>query len=413
MNPSPPESQLLILTEYGTGEVELTATQERALRHLANKRLTILPADVPGRWQIRASSYVGTIVSPAVRILITPKVATANLFHLLETGGKALDIGSAVFGYDSTSDLIPSFATFYGRHLEAALAQGIPRDYREYQERLAGVRGRVDVPALRRLAGLPLPVECRFDEYTTDIPLNRILRGAATTLLRLPGVTITTRQTLQRLAARIQEAGAPTTPDLRSPTNFTRLTEHCHSAERLARMVLEGSTLLHAAGIANAGVFLIDMNKVFEEFVTARLQHYLAGQLRVLPQCTEHLDIDGNIAIRPDLMFKTPTGGTVYVADTKYKISSDGFGREADYYQILAYASAIDLPEGLLIYCQDDNIPPARQVTVRNLGTRLGTWAIRLDRSPADLEQEIRRLGQHIAARALHNALAPNSLIEK
>jgi hypothetical protein len=55
--------------------------------------------------------------------------------------------------------------------------------------------------------GLPLPAECRFDEYTADILLNRILRGAAVRLLRLPGVTIPTRQALQRLAARLGEAG--------------------------------------------------------------------------------------------------------------------------------------------------------------------------------------------------------------
>lgn len=70
------------------------------------------------------------------------------------------------------------------------------------------------------------------------------------------------------------------------------------------------------------------------------------------------------------------------------------------------------LSEGLLIYCQDDNSPPAQQVTVRNLGTRLGTWAIRLDHSPAQLEQELQEVGQHIAARAQHNESASQSLSE-
>jgi len=28
-------------------------------------------------------------------------------------------------------------------------------------------------------------------------------------------------------------------------------------------------------------------------------------------------------------------------ADTKYKITADGYGREADYYQILAYTAAL------------------------------------------------------------------------
>ena len=62
---------------------------------------------------------------------------------------------------------------------------------------------------------------------------------------------------------------------------FTRLTEHCRPAERLARMVLGASSLLDAAGATGAAVFLIDMNKAFEDFVAARLTRYLAGQLIV------------------------------------------------------------------------------------------------------------------------------------
>ena len=153
-----------------------------------------------------------------------------------------------MFDYDRTSDLVPSFATFFARHLEQALAQGIPRAYQEQQERMSGIRGRIDLPAQQCLAGLPLPVECRFDDYTADIPLNRILRGAAGRLLRLPGVTTTTRQALQRLAARLAEASSPTSVDLRSETVFTRLNVHCRPAERLARMVLGNSSLLDAAG---------------------------------------------------------------------------------------------------------------------------------------------------------------------
>ena len=64
------------------------------------------------------------------------------------------------------------------------------RSYTEVGERLAGIRGRIDLPAQRRLVGLPLPTECRFDDYSADVPLNRILRSAAVRLLRLPGVTI-------------------------------------------------------------------------------------------------------------------------------------------------------------------------------------------------------------------------------
>jgi 5-methylcytosine-specific restriction enzyme subunit McrC len=392
--------QPVVLAEYGEGQVELTAAQERTLRHLAQRRLTILPGDASDSWRVKASSYVGTIVTPDVRILIKPKIETANLFYLLEAGGRPLDVGAAAFDYEATGDLIPSFATFYARHLETALTRGVPRAYLETQERLAGIRGRVDLPAQLRLAGLPLPAECRFDEYTADIPLNRILRGAAVRLLRLPGVTLPTRQALQRLAAQLGEADLPRPADLQARTTFTRLTEHCRPAEHLARMVLGASSLLDAVGATGAAVFLIDMNKAFEDFVASRLTRYLAGQLIVHTQRSEWLDTDERVKIRPDVIFERQPGTVAYIADSKYKITDDGYGRDADYYQMLAYTSALNVPEGLLIYCHHDGTAPSTNINVLNLGTRLSTWMLRLDRSPSHIEQELQALAAHITQRA-------------
>jgi 5-methylcytosine-specific restriction enzyme subunit McrC len=406
MRPNPPKRRPLVLKEYGEGEVELNAEQERTLRRLARDRLTILPGETSGQWRVKASSYVGTVVTPDVKILIVPKVPIANLFHLLEASGRALQVGAEVFDYRRTKDLIPSFATFFARHLEVALSHGVPRDYREREERLAGIRGRVDLPAQRRLAGLPLPTECRFDEYTADIPLNRILLGAVTRLLRLPGVTISTRQGLQQLGTRLQEAGVVMSGDLRSRTNFTRLNKHCRPAERLARIILSGSSVIDAVGTAGAAVFLVNMNKVFEEFVESRLRRYLLGQLVVHGQWPDRLDTAGAVRIKPDLVFESGARKTAYVADSKYKLSADGFGREADYYQILAYTASLGLPEGLLVYCQHDGTVPSQQIEVRNLDTKLRTWALRLDRTPRHIEEEMQALADEIVSRCAEIAPA-------
>lgn len=89
----------------------------------------------------------------------------------------------------------------------------------------------MDLSAQLRLAGLPIPAECRFDENTADTGLTRVLCGAALRLLRLPGVTVPTKQALQRLGAMLGEAGPCTPEDIRVPAIFTRLDEHCHPAE--------------------------------------------------------------------------------------------------------------------------------------------------------------------------------------
>jgi 5-methylcytosine-specific restriction enzyme subunit McrC len=143
------------------------------------------------------------------------------------------------------------------------------------------------------------------------------------------------------------------------------------------------------------------MNKVFEEFIESRLRRYIARRLVVHGQWPDRLDVDAAVRIRPDLVFESAAGKVVYVADSKYKVTADGFGREADYYQLLAYTSALNLREGLLIYCQHDGSAPPREVQVRHLGTRLRTWAIRLDRTPSHVEQELQDLADNLVSCAV------------
>ena len=180
----------VVLTEYDSTLVRLSTEQALELRRFARDAVTIQPDDTPGTWRVTSSHYVGTIATSGARILITPKLDIGSLFYLLEASGRPVGTGPADFRYGTSPDLVPSFATFYARHLERALAHGVPRAYQETQARLPGIRGRVDIPAQLRLAGLPLPTECRFDEYTADTTLARVLRGAAVRLLRLPGVTV-------------------------------------------------------------------------------------------------------------------------------------------------------------------------------------------------------------------------------
>lgn len=390
----------VILTEYGSTLATFSIEQARELRHAARDAITVQADDTPGTWRVTASHFVGTIVTTSLRIMITPKVDPDNLFYMLEASGRPVSTGAATFSFATSPDLIPSFATFYARSLEGALTRGVPHAYQEMQDRLPAVRGRVNIPAQIRMAGLSLPTESSFDEYTADTRLARVLRSAAFRLLRLPGVTVPTRQALQRLAAILTDAGPATPADLQTPTVFTRLDEHCRSAEHLARIVLDNRALRCAVGTAGAAVFLIDMNVAFETFVADRLARYLAGQVNVLPQQTRLLGKGGTGRIRPDLIFEKPVGKPVYVADTKYKITADGYGRDADYYQILAYTRALDVPGGMLIYCQRDGDAPARSIAVGIHQTSLDSWALALRGKPADIEHRLKHLAERIAESA-------------
>jgi 5-methylcytosine-specific restriction enzyme subunit McrC len=59
---------------------------------------------------------------------------------------------------------------------------------------------------------------------------------------------------------------------------------------------------------------------------------------------------------------------------------------------MLAYTSALNAPEGMLIYCHHDGTAPPTNIRVLNLGTRLTTWMLRLGRTPRHIERELQAL---------------------
>lgn len=380
-------------------ELDLSHREMLDLRAAAGRALTISPTERPDRWAVRSGVLVGTVVTPRVSVLIRPKVNDANLFHLLGPSADALAAQEAGFLYARRPDLAAAFSVFYLWQLERAMARGLERQYVEQHEALAGIRGRVELQGLVRRGGLALPVDCRFDELTADTQLNRLLASATSRTSRWAGVTPLVRQGLRRALAAFSGVGALRPTDLEQPTALTRLNRHFGTVERLARLVLEGSTLNDAPGASEASGFLVDMNRVFERFVEDRLRRYLWGRAEVCGQVPARLDEDGRIRMRPDLVFRE-SGRPVYVADTKYKLTATGDGREADYYQLLAYCTALGLPEGMLIYCQHDGDAPQRVATVVGPeGRRLVTAAIHLNGKPAEVDARLRKLADTIAQR--------------
>lgn len=386
-----------MLEEYRSTEVPLSASAAHQLQMLAGPRLGVTPTECTGLWTVTATAHVGTVVVPGLQLLIRPKVKAANLFHMLEPDGQALTIGVDLFDYEANRDLLSAVATFFSRLVEWTFVRGVSRDYLERDERLVTVRGRVDVKEQLRILGLPLPLACRYDEHSVDVRVNRVVRAAGERLLTLPGVVPSTRRRLTSLLGRIDEASRLQRSDIAGEPSFTRLNEHYRAVDGLARLILAGSGITDAAGGARAGVFLIDMNKLFERFIESRLRSLLRPRIDVYGQEGTYLDTERKVGMRPDLVFRR-TGKIVYVGDTKYKLSKSGYGREGDYYQLLAYTTALGVPEGVLVYCHQEETEP-RSVLVDQAGKTLRTAMVSLSGSPSAVDAEVAAVADLIAER--------------
>ena len=262
------------------------------------------------------------------------------------------------------------------------------------------LRGRIDMAGQFRQAGIRVPVACRFDEYTSDIAENRYLKAATRLALRVPGVAPEDRRRLHREVVSLEDvADVHVQPDELDRIAFTRLNAHYQPALRLAQVLLANLTLADQLGKRAASSFLVDMNELFEDFVTQRLRRELRGRLEVLSQFGTHLAERRQVPIRPDLVFRRQ-GREVLVADIKYKLTGDAQARTSDYYQLLAYTTALDLPEGLLIYCLADGGRPEGVVTIRHAGKRLHTLAIDLTGPSSAVASAISDLASWIHGRA-------------
>ena len=390
------------LFEYDTVDVALPDRMARRLDSEAGRYLSVSPHPDPETWSLTAREYVGTLVVDDMRVLIRPKIRLDNLFLMLEVGLPEQAWRKEDFDYDVNPDLLRSLVSFYARTLETTLARGLYRSYRNREEDLKAIRGRIDFGRQLSRARLPMPVACRYGEFTPDVIENRGLRAAVRLSLRVAGVPATDRRRLMReLVAMEGVSDSHVSGDDLQRVHYTRLNDHYRPALGLARLLLDNLTLVDRRGGTTAASFMVNMNDLFERFVTERLRRALQGRLVVESQTVDHLDIEKRVGIKPDLRFRHPRSGSVtYVGDIKYKLTDDAVARSADYYQLLAYTTALDLPEGVLIYCQTDGGKPAGEITVRHAGKRLYVRALDLRGSPAQVTKEIEGLATWIAERS-------------
>lgn len=383
-----------LLHEYQSIELPLTRHQAEALQ--ATGFVTVQPAS-GGGWTVTASSFVGTLVVGGVELLIRPKVRPENLFLLLEPGLPESAWRREAYDYDISSNLLTSVIGFFARTVEATLARGVLRSYARRDEELVAMRGRLDLSGQFRRSGVLSPIACTYDDFTEDVPENHVLRAAIRRALMVSGIDVGVRQRLMRQLIAL-EGVADVAVDASSidRIHFNRLNEHYGPALGLARIVLMNVTLADARGGTAASSFMVDMNDLFQRFVTDRLRRELRGRLDLVSEPVVHLGEQRRVSMQPDLVFKDRARREVYVGDVKYKVTFDGSGRSSDYYQLLAYTTAMQLPGGALIYCGRD-VSTTREVTVRHTGQRLQVHAIDLSDTAEMVAAQIRRIADTIA----------------
>ncbi|KPH98270.1 5-methylcytosine restriction system component-like protein [Actinobacteria bacterium OV450] len=358
----------------------------------------------PGTWRLRAGSKVGVVAlavpgAGTVTVRITPKVPVPRLFFLLGYSTDPSGWQDGMVDLAEHSDLLPALAHAVERQIDRALRQGLLQGYRTVEEASLVIRGRIrEADQIRRRFGMPLPVEVAYDEFTTDIAENQILRTAVDRLLRLPGVPRAIRTRLLHQRTRLADITTLVRGEPVPAWRPTRLNARYHGALHLAKVVLEGASAEHLPGGLRMDGFVFDMNRVYEDFVCAALREALRphGGRSVLQTKGMHMDEGDSVRLRPDFVWYSDSGAPGIVADAKYKARKRSGYPNEDLYQMLAYCTALGLSEGHLVYAKGNAMLTSHRV--RRAGTVLHQHALDLDQQPDALLAEVQELIRRMLA---------------
>ncbi|MCZ7528903.1 MAG: hypothetical protein M5U31_00295 [Acidimicrobiia bacterium] len=170
----------------------------RELLAVDPRPIDLTPCGEPGRYQIRAGSHVGVVVTTGTEIRISPKIPLENVFLLLAPSLVPLHMHDQLPGFGENDDFTTAFAALYARVVELTLLRGMRSDYQPVEEPLTALRGRIDMAQQQR-SPLLTPLHCRHDEYSLDTPHNRMVKAAALRLVALPGIGEGARGALTQL----------------------------------------------------------------------------------------------------------------------------------------------------------------------------------------------------------------------
>jgi 5-methylcytosine-specific restriction enzyme subunit McrC len=164
----------------------------------------------------------------------------------------------------------------------------------------------------------------------------------------------------------------------------TRLNARYHTALRVAELALRETSVEEGPGEVTVNGFLLDMPKLFEDFVTMALREVLVAVYggHVDDQDPHYLDEAGQVLLLPDIVWKL-RGTPLAVVDAEYKVEKPTGYPNADLYQLLAYCTALGLQVGHLVHAKG-SAEPAHHV-VRRSGIQIICHAIELEAEPATL----------------------------
>ena len=343
--------------DYRETGISLSDADRRLAEVLSSGEGRLRVTELADSLRFDASAWVGVVRFTNVEVRVVPKLVGENLgvLQMLEyssgLGALARLESARTLAADRDGSLVDLLALLLAEASIQIAKQGILQDYVTREDSLTRVRGRLlPYEQTVRHYGQLKTLECRFDELETDVVENQLLAGALAIAKRV-SIDPEVRRLTARAHAVFSEvadtsAASSDTPEL----EYNRRNEHYRPAHIIARIFLRNLAVndLYSPGAGDSFAFLLDMNRLFEDFVAKVLTNAFADtDIRVRPQARDKTLIrDARTgkpyaAVIPDILLERTTGRTLRIpVDAKYKLYDDRKIDQSDIYQTFFYAWA-------------------------------------------------------------------------
>jgi 5-methylcytosine-specific restriction endonuclease McrBC regulatory subunit McrC len=321
-----------------------------------------------GVWEVRVADAIGLVGVGSMSWPVDPKIPPQHLFYLLQRAHVLPRTSSQTAEMASGKSLWHLIYDWFLQSTETLLRADLAKGYSVEVRELPYIRGTVEALSLSRgLLRGHTRVLCSYEEFSADIPINRVLKSALLFGLGSGTLQFDAARRTRRLLARFSDVGAASPTDLRA--GIDRHTVRYRDPLLLARHILRGLLRELSVGTSRAWCFLWRTPDAVEAGIREVLREGLS-EVTTVGKESKHYQ---PLSFTPDLTF-----GDIAIGDIKYSLDA-GSWRRGDVYQLLAFAVAHQCSRALLVNFHPCAPPEA---SVQVAGTALRRFCWQLDNPP-------------------------------
>jgi 5-methylcytosine-specific restriction endonuclease McrBC regulatory subunit McrC len=321
-----------------------------------------------GIWEVRVADAIGLVGVDSESWPVDPKIPSEHLFYLLQRGHVLPSTSTKGAEMASGNSFWHLLYDWFLRSTETLLRADLAKGYTPETRELPYIRGTVDTLGLSRgLLRGHTRVRCRYEEFSADIPINRIVKSALLFGLGSGTLQSEAARRTRRLLARFADVGMSSPGDLR--TAIDRHTSRYRDPLLLALHILRGRQRELSVGTTRAWCFLWRT----PDAVEAGIREVLRAGLIEVTTVTKEPKYYTPLRFTPDLRF-----GNEAIGDVKYTLDEGKWVRD-DVYQLLAFAVAHQCSRALLV---NFHTSTPQEASVQVAETHLKRLCWQLDRSP-------------------------------